>query len=65
MALDVRLERNRAPLLEKTFGGGLKGLHVRTVRSPAQYQPLYAEWAKSHAAQIYEAAVEAWLRSGT
>jgi ankyrin repeat protein len=63
LAIDAKLVRGSAVLLEKTFGGGLKGLHVRTVRSPAQYQPFYSEWAKSHAAQIYEAALEAWLRS--
>lgn len=64
MALDIKFERGQSALVEKTFGGGLKGLHVRTVRSPAQYQPLYADWAKAHAAQIYDAVLEAWLRSG-
>jgi hypothetical protein len=63
MAVDAKLEWNHAALLVKTFGGGLKGLHVRAVRSPAQYQPLYSEWAKIHAGQIYDAAVESWLRA--
>jgi Ankyrin repeats (3 copies) len=65
LEIDVRLERTAggATLLEKTFGGGLKGLHARTVSSPAQYQPLLAGWASSHAPQIYWAAVEAWLRA--
>ena len=65
LEIDVRMERTagRGTLLEKTFGGGLKGLHARTVTSPAQYQPLLAGWASSHAPQIYWAAVEAWLRA--
>ncbi len=64
MALDARMVRGQATLFEKTFGGGLKGLHVRTVRSPAQYQPLYADWAGAHARQIYDMVLEGWLRSG-
>ena len=64
LAIDVRMvrSRNQAPMLEKTFGGGLKGLHARTVTSPAQYATLLGEWAKSHAGAIYWAVVEAWLR---
>ncbi len=65
LALDAKLNKGQALLFEKTLGGGLKGLHVRTVRSPAQYQPLYAEWTAAHARQIYELVLEAWLRSGT
>ena len=63
--IDVRLERTRdhAILLEKTFGGGFKGLHGRSVSSPAQYSSYFADWAHSHAGDIYWAAVEAWLRS--
>jgi hypothetical protein len=65
LAIDARLVRaaDQAVLLEKTFGGGLKGLRARTVSSPAQYAPLFSEWAKSHAPGIYWAAVEAWLRA--
>ena len=64
LAIDVRMvrTRNQAPMLEKTFGGGLKGLHARTVTSPAQYATLLGDWAKSHASSIYWAVVEAWLR---
>ena len=65
MALDARMVRGQTTLFEKTFGGGLKGLHVRTVRSPAQYQPLYADWAGAHARQVYDMVLEAWLRSGS
>lgn len=65
LAIDVRLIRSldQKVLLEKTFGGGLKGLHVRTATSPAQYGSLYADWAKSHATAIYWAVLEAWLRA--
>ncbi len=48
-------------LFDKTFGGGLKGLHARMVTTPAQYGPVYQEWMKAHAGEIFRAAVEAWL----
>ena len=61
--IDVKLTANDgAVLLEKTFGGGLKGLHARTVTSPAQYGVTFEEWARAHAGEIYSAALEAWLR---
>lgn len=63
MAIDVKVTRASAVALEKTFGGGLKGLKARTASSPAQYAPLFAEWAKAHADQIYWAAVEGRLRA--
>lgn len=65
LAIDVKAARaaDRAALLEKTFGGGLKGLHARTATSPAQYPALFADWAKSHAPQIYWGVVEGWLRA--
>jgi hypothetical protein len=49
-------------ILEKIIGGGLKGLHARTVTSPAQYGVTFEEWAKAHAGEIYNAVLEAWLR---
>jgi hypothetical protein len=65
LAIDVKLVRHRdhGVLLEKTYGGGLKGLHSRSASSPAQYAALFADWAKTHAPQIYWAMVEAWLRA--
>ena len=65
LAVDIRLVRTRdeRTLLEKTFGGGLKGLHARSATSPAQYGALYGEWARNHATSIYWAALEAWLRA--
>jgi hypothetical protein len=64
-AIDVKIVRTKdnSTLLEKTFGGGLKGLKTRYVSSPAQYSALFSEWAKAHASQIYWATVEAWLRA--
>jgi hypothetical protein len=63
LAIDVRLQRGGVVILEKTFGGGLKGLHARAVTSPAQYGGLFAEWVKSHSGQIYQTALEVWLRT--
>ena len=65
LAIDARFERSndRKLLLEKTYGGGLKGLHARSATSPAQYGELFAEWAKNHATSIYWAMLEAWLRA--
>jgi hypothetical protein len=65
LAIDAKAVRatDGTALLEKTFGGGLKGLHAKSATSPAQYPALFADWAKAHAPQIYWAAVEAWLRA--
>jgi len=65
LAIDVKLvrQRDQKVLLEKTFGGGLKGLHARSTTSPAQYAGLYLDWAKGHAPGIYWAVLEAWLRT--
>jgi ankyrin repeat protein len=62
--VDVRFTaaEGGAALLEKTFGGGLKGLHARAVTSPAQYGVTFEEWAKAHGTEIYSAALEAWLK---
>jgi hypothetical protein len=64
LTIEMQLVRakDRALLLRKTFGGGVKGLHTRTVTNQAQYFPVYQEWVKAHVEQIYWAAVEAWFR---
>ncbi|MGA3015572.1 MAG: ankyrin repeat domain-containing protein [Bryobacteraceae bacterium] len=54
--------RDRAVVWKKAYGGGLAGLHARRVTSPSQYLPVYDEWTKSHAEQVYGDAVEAWYR---
>jgi hypothetical protein len=66
LAVDVRVTRTgqEGPLIEKTIGGGLKGLHARSVSGPAQYAPVLEELARSHAGDIYWAVVAALLRSG-
>jgi len=66
LAVDVRVTRagQQDPLLEKTFGAGLKGLHARSVSGPAQYGPILEELARSHAGDIYWAVVAVLLRSG-
>jgi hypothetical protein len=65
LAIDVSVTRatDDAVVLRKTFGGGLKGLHARAVSSPAQYDAIFSELAKSNASQIYWAVVEACLRA--
>lgn len=65
LTIDVQLLRahGRAVLLRKTFGGGLKGLHARTVANQSQYFPVYQEWVEAHAEQVYWAVVEAWYRA--
>jgi hypothetical protein len=64
LAIDLRvlLPQESSPLLEKTFGGGLKGLHTRTARSPAQYPGLMEEWARGHATGILWEAIAALVR---
>jgi hypothetical protein len=63
LTIEARLTAaDGAELLDKTFGGGLKGLHARSVTSPAQYGPVYEEWAKAHAGEIFWTALESWLR---
>ena len=55
LAIDVRVIRpgSAAPVYQKTFGGGLKGLFVRSLTGPAQYPPYLEKWAQSHAGAIY------------
>ena len=65
LAIDVRVTPSgaRSPILQETFGGGLKGLHAQTVNNPAQYPPFFEKWARSHADSIYWAVVRALLRA--
>jgi hypothetical protein len=64
-AIDVKAFRARdgVPLLQKTLGGGLKGMRAQTVENAAQYKPVYAAWIKAQAGPIYWAVVEALLKS--
>ncbi len=51
-----------AAVLEKSFGGGIKGLREQIVTSSAQYAVAFEDWAKKRGGEIYWAAVEALLR---
>ena len=64
LTVEAQLVRaqDRAVVWKKTYGGGLAGLHARRVTSPSQYFPVYDEWTKAHAEQVYGDAVEAWYR---
>jgi len=51
-----------APLLEKTFGAGVKtGMRGQAATNPNQHEPLFASWAKSQAGAAYWAALTALL----
>jgi hypothetical protein len=51
-----------APLLEKTFGAGVKtGMRGQVATNPNQHEPLFASWAKSQAGPLYWAVVTALL----
>jgi uncharacterized protein len=65
LEIDVKMtgKNASAPLLDKTFGGGLKGLHARRATGPAQYSALFAELARSNGAPVYWAVVGALLKS--
>jgi hypothetical protein len=65
MTIHVRLLRSpdEPPLLEKTYGGGLKtGMRAELAANPAQYPALYQAWAKPQAGPIYWSAIEALMR---
>jgi hypothetical protein len=51
-----------APVFEKAFGKGLKGLGEQLVSSTAQYPPVFQEWTRKQGAPIYQDMVEALLR---
>ena len=67
LAIDLKLTASGSsePLLEKTFGGGLKGLHARRAAGPSQYQPVLLEWAKGHTSPIWQAMVSALIRANS
>jgi len=54
LAIGVRVIRvhGGSVILQKTYGGGLGGLHMRTVTNPAQYPALYQGWTREHAGAI-------------
>jgi hypothetical protein len=64
LAIDVRLMRagQKEPVWRKTYGGGLRGLHTRTVNSPSQYRAYFEEWVRNPIASIYAEALRELLR---
>jgi hypothetical protein len=67
LAIDVHVitPTSPGPVLVKTFGGGLKGLHAQPVENAAQYRPFFEKWSRTHAESIYWAMVKALLRART
>jgi len=65
LSISIRLVRlrDRSVILKKTFGAGLKGLHMQTVNNPEQYFPVYDAWVQPHAGPIYEAVEAALVKS--
>jgi hypothetical protein len=67
LAIDVHVNTptSPGPVLVKTFGGGLKGLHAQPVANAGQYRPFFEKWSRTHAESIYWAVVKALLRAPT
>jgi len=64
-AIEVKVfrARDRLLLLQKSLGGGLKGMRAQMVENAAQYKPVYEAWMHTQAGPIYWAVVEALLKS--
>ena len=62
MAMQVFRARDAKLLLEKRFGGGVKGLRTLKVDNPAQYKPVYETWLKEQPSVVYWEAVEILMR---
>jgi hypothetical protein len=65
LGIDVRVFRvkDRALLLGKAFGGGIKGLRAQQVDNPAQYVPVYEKWIKGSIEELYWAVAESLYRA--
>jgi hypothetical protein len=64
MRIQATLNRpeDQTPLLEKTFGAGVKtGMRGQAATNPNQHGPLYETWAKSQAGPLYWAVLTALL----
>jgi len=66
LSMEVRILREPGgeTVLQKTFGGGLKGLHAQTAANLEQYAPIFEPWIKPHAGPIYWAAAGELYRIG-
>jgi hypothetical protein len=59
---DVSAPEKAAPLLEKTFGAGVKtGMRGQVATNPNQHAPLFESWAKSQAGPLYWSVLTALL----
>ncbi len=55
--------KDEAPLLDKTFGAGVKtGMRGQVATNPNQHGPLFASWAKSQGGPLYWAVLTALLQ---
>ncbi len=65
LAIDARVLRARdhVMIFKETFGGGLKGLGVRTVANPTQYFSIYQPWVSTHAASIERSVLSILLKT--
>ncbi len=65
LAIDARMFRARdhLPIFKETFGGGLKGLSVRTVANPDQYFAIYQTWVNSHAGAMERSVLYTLLKT--
>lgn len=63
VSIQVIRTRDRALLLEKRVGGGLKNLRVETIDNRAQFRPIFESWLKQQPGSIYWAVVEALMKS--
>jgi hypothetical protein len=54
--------KDEAPLLDKTFGAGVKtGMRGQVATNPNQHGPLFASWAKSQGGPLYWAVLTALM----
>ena len=65
LAIDARMFRARdhLPIFKETFGGGLKGLSVRTVANPDRYFAIYQTWVNSHAGAMERSVLYTLLKT--
>ncbi len=60
LSLNIEVRILRQPggqtILQKVFGGGIKGLHARTASNLDQYAPIFRPWITPHAGLVYWAA---------
>jgi len=60
--VDAIVTRGGQTIGQRSFGGGMKGLSEHMITSPAQYAPVFEEWAKKNGGAIYWGVIDALLR---